>query len=44
MLGYVRLHLRVDKLEKGYILGQFYSHAHVNARKTWTHGNQPNVF
>jgi len=23
--------------------GQFYSHAYVNTRETWTHGNQPYV-
>jgi len=24
--------------------GQFYSHAYVNTRETWTHGNQPMHF
>jgi len=24
-------------------VGQFYSHAYVDTRKTWTHGNQPNA-
>jgi len=24
--------------------GQFYSHAYIYTRETWTHGNQPNAF
>jgi len=27
-----------------YILGQFYSHAYVDTRETWTHGDQPKAF
>jgi len=27
-----------------FIFGQFYSHACVNNRETWTHGNQPHEF
>jgi len=28
----------------GLEIGQFYSHAYVNKRETWTHGNQPKAF
>jgi len=29
---------------ESFYYGQFYSHAYVNTRETWTHGIQPNAF
>jgi len=31
-------------LSNPYFVGQFYSHAYVNTRNTWTHGKEPNAF
>ena len=31
-----------ESIRPFHFLGQFYSHAYVNTRETWTYGNQPN--